>query len=372
MAEKWRKYQIIALPLIIAAVYFFLKYITPLISPILIAMLFVTMFGPLLKKMQERFHVHRQLGALVLLLIACTVLILVIWILFSWIVGSLPEWTGRLDVIEYKIAEVVRDICGMVGRTMGVDSAYLEETILKNIEDGFAYFKEEALPGVLSQSLEYAKKVAAFLGFLVTFLIATVLLAKDYDRIMNNLLDREECHVLLEVICGIIRYIATFVRAQLLIMASIAVLCAFVLAIIGIEHGALWGLLAGLLDALPFIGTGIILIPLTIFQFVNGHIGQGFVCLILYGCSAFLREMLEPRLIGKRIGVPPIAVLTSVYAGVGLFGVWGIIKGPLGFMIIYQIFKSLQRRFGLEASSDSVQAATEKDKQAAVGQDRNA
>ena len=348
MAEKLQKYQIIALPVIIAAVYFFLKYITPLISPILIAMLFVTMFGPLLKRMQEKMHIHRQLGAIILLLIACTAVALLVWVLFSWIVGSLPEWTGRLEVIEHQITEIVHDICGIVGRTIGVDSVYLEETILKNVQDGFDYVQEEALPGVLSQSLEYAKKIAAFTGFLVTFLIATVLLAKDYDRIMNNLLDREECHMLLEVICGIIRYIATFVRAQLVIMGSIAALSAFVLALVGIENGALWGILAGILDALPFIGTGIILVPVTVFQFISGNIGQGVVCVILYGCCAFLRELLEPKLIGKRIGVSPIAVLTSVYAGVALFGLWGIIKGPLGFMIIYQVWRSLQRRWGSE------------------------
>lgn len=344
MAEKWKNNKIITLLLIIGAVYFFLEYLTPLVAPILIAMLFVTMFGPLLKKMQARFHIHRQIGAVILLLIACTVVVVLVWILFSWIVGSLPRLVGNLDTIELKIASVVGDICEAVGRTIGIDSEYLENLLLEQLESWIDYFQLDAFPGVLSQSLEYVGRFAAAVGFLVTFLIASVLLAKDYDRIMNELLDREEFHVLLEVICGIIRYIATFVRAQLIIMGSIAVLSAFVLAVIGIEYGALWGLLAGLLDVLPFIGTGVVLIPLAIVQLFYGKMGQAVVCLILYACCAFLREMLEPRLIGKRIGVSPIAVLISVYAGIQLFGVWGIIKGPLGFMIIYQTWKSLQKR----------------------------
>lgn len=161
---------------------------------------------------------------------------------------------------------------------------------------------------------------------------------------MNNLLDREEFHVLLEVICGVIRYIATFVKAQVVIMAVISLAAGVVLGLGGIRHGALWGMLAGLLDALPFIGTGIVLMPLALVQLFQGSYGRAVVCLVLYAACVFLRETLEPRLIGKRMGISPIAVLTAVYAGIRLFGLWGIIKGPLGFMIIYQSWQSLQRR----------------------------
>lgn len=208
------------------------------------------------------------------------------------------------------------------------------------------YFQNEGAAGMLSGSLLYLKKLALLGGFLVTFVIATVLLARDYDRIMNNLLDREEFHVLLEVICGIIRYIATFVKAQVVIMSLISLTAGVVLWICGIRHGALWGMLAGLLDALPFIGTGIVLLPLSLTQLFQGLYGRALTCLILYAVCVFLREILEPRLIGKHMGISPIAVLTAVYAGIRLFGVWGIIKGPLGFMIIYQSWQSLMRRMG--------------------------
>ena len=57
--------------------------------------------------------------------------------------------------------------------------------------------------------------------------------------------------------------------------------------------------------------------------------------------------MLEPKLIGKKVGVSPIAILLSIYAGVKLFGLWGIIGGPLGFVIIYQSYMSLERRINV-------------------------
>ena len=84
--------------------------------------------------------------------------------------------------------------------------------------------------------------------------------------------------------------------------------------------------------------------PLSIQQFIGGSYVRGAVCLLVYVACIFIRELLEPRLIGKKIGVSPIAILLSIYAGIKLFGMWGIIGGPLGFIIIYQAFMSLERR----------------------------
>lgn len=344
MWEKLKENRLVILLLLTGAVYLFLRFIVPLTAPVLIAMLFVTIFGPLLQKLQRKLKIHRQVGAVLLLALACVILGLLIWVLFSWIVGSLPDWLSSLDSLEEDIFSVIHRLCEVVGRTIHIDDEYLENTIFSAVRDGIDWFQLQFLPGLLSQSLEIVKAAGAFGGFLISFLIATVLLAKDYDDIMNRMLDREECHMLLEIICGIIRYIATYVKAQAIIMSIIGALSAAVLGFCGIRHGVLWGLLAGILDALPFIGTGIILVPLSIQQLILGRYGGAVCCLLLYVGCIFIRELLEPKLIGKKVGVSPIAILLSIYAGIKLFGIWGIIEGPLGFMIIYQAYLSLERR----------------------------
>ena len=295
MMEKIRENRFVTLLLLTGAVYFFLKVITPLTAPVLAAMLFVTIFGPLLQKMQKKLKLHRQIGTLLLLLLACGVFGGLLWILFSWIIGSLPGLVENLDSLEAELSLFIHDICDAVGRAMGIDNLYLEQLLLARIQDGIDYFQLQFLPGMLSQSLAYVKMFASVGGFLVTFLIAAVLLAKDYD-------------------------------------------------VAGIHNGILWGLLAGLLDALPFIGTGVVLVPLSIQQFFCGSYVRGAVCLLVYVVCIFVRELLEPRLIGKKIGVSPIAILLSIYAGIKLFGIWGIIGGPLGFIIICQAYMSLERR----------------------------
>jgi sporulation integral membrane protein YtvI len=341
MWGKIRSSRAVLLFGIVGGVYLFLRFLTPVFSPVLIAMLFVTIFGTTLQKMQKRLFLPRQVGAFILLLAFCLFVTLVLWILFSWIVGSLPDWIGRLDTWELELNTVVHNVCQLLGRTIGIDSGYLENIILTNIADGMDYFRRSSVPGVLSQSLAYAKGIVAFATFFITFLISTILLAKDYDSIMNKLLDREDCHVLLEVICSLIRYIATYVKAQFIIMGTVSVLSAVVLWLIGINHGALWGLLAGVLDALPFFGTSVVLLPIALSQFIAGYYGRAVLCLLLFAACTVLRELMEPRLIGSKMGIPAIAVLASIYAGIQLFGLWGIIKGPLGFMVIYQSYQSL-------------------------------
>ena len=70
MMEKVKNSKIGILLLLTGAVYFFLRYLSPLVAPVLVAMLFVTMFGSTLKKLQGKLHIHRQVGAIILLLLA--------------------------------------------------------------------------------------------------------------------------------------------------------------------------------------------------------------------------------------------------------------------------------------------------------------
>lgn len=344
MAEVWKRSKTITLLLIIGVVYFFLEFITPLVAPVLVAMLFVTIFGPTLQRIQQKLHVHRQIGAVILLLAFGLVVFVLLWLLFTWMAGSLPGWLQGVEGLEDKLGEAIRSLCNLGSRLTGMDTDYLEESILQKVGECTDYLQRQALPNVLSGSVKYVKEIVAVGAFLLLFVIATVFLAKDYDTIMNKMLNRQDCHVLLEVICGVIRYVATYVKAQAVIMATIGCVCAIVLALSGIPSGVFWGILAGVLDALPFLGTGIVLVPLAIGQLLSGEYVRAVVCLVIYVICIFIREWMEPKLIGGKMGIPPLVILVALYAGVQLFGVSGIIKGPLGFMLVYLTYLSLKKQ----------------------------
>lgn len=196
----------------------------------------------------------------------------------------------------------------------------------------------------MGESLSYANYVISIGAFLAVTAIAVILLVKDYDKIMEGLRRNEESRWFMEIVWQVIYYIGTFIKAQLIIMLSFSVLCTVVLSIAGIDNSVFFGILAGAMDLLPFIGTGIVLIPLSIWHLINGWYVQAVVCLLLYAGCAILREMLEPKLIGEKVEIYPIAILLAVYAGLKLFGGWGIIKGPLGLVIIWQIYNGWKER----------------------------
>ncbi len=343
MVEFLRKNKWITLLCTSIVVYFFLRFISPLVAPLLVAMLFVTIFGPLLKKMQKLLHLKREISAVILLLVFGLFIVLILWMLITWIMGNLPVWFGNLRYFWEEMKESVRGICILGSRILNVESSYLEEVVLGHMQEGAIFLEEKVLPGILTGSMRYVRGLVSVGAFLLLFVVAVIFLAKDYDRIMNGMLERQECHIVLDIICGVIRYVATFVKAQLVIMLLIGASAAVVLGISGIPSGVFWGILAGALDALPFLGTGIVLLPLALVQFLGGHYVRTVVCILLYIGCIFIRELLEPKLIGSKMGIPPWVVLTVIYAGIKLFGVVGIIKGPLGFVLVQQTWLSLKK-----------------------------
>jgi len=317
--QNLQKNIAVRLLIMTGAVILVLKFLVPLMSPFIMAMLFLTIFGPLLQHLQK-VHINRQVGAVMLIAMALTIMTLLIYFVCHRLWQGIPELMELAEDLKRELPDWADRLLDL-----GIDG----------LQKGSVGMESSLLGG----ALRYTGRVAAFGAYLITFVIAVVLLAKDYDEMMNGLLEREDCLLLLSVICGVIRYIATFVKAQAFIMAAIATICALVLTALGIHQGIFLGLLAGLLDALPFIGTGVVLMPVALVQAVSGRFGCAVCCVILYAACIFLREIMEPRLIGKRIGVRSIAVLISLYLGIHLFGVPGIVKGPLGFVILREVWQ---------------------------------
>lgn len=119
------------------------------------------------------------------------------------------------------------------------------------------------------------------------------------------------------------------IKSQLIL--SLILTCALVLALViyGVPYGLLVGLLIGLMDALPVVGAGLFLIPWCILCFVMGDVGQGVFVLCLYIGTVLLRQVLEPRIVGKHLNIYPLATMIAMYAGFKLLGFLGLLIGPV-------------------------------------------
>ncbi|MCD7725340.1 MAG: AI-2E family transporter [Clostridiales bacterium] len=322
------------------AVYFFFRYLFSLIAPFALAFLLITLCYPLLGRIQSKIPVKKKFLAVGIIVPLLLFVIGALWLAMVWCAGRLDDLPGFCTRVGEQMESLFHQSCCRLDGRFGWDGQEIEHYVIEQMTVIMENVQIQVVPQLLSSSYSCFKGIFSAIGFLAITCIAAFLLEKDYTAAVEWLKSSGELRFIWAVIQGVLSYIITFLKAQGVILCVISLSCGAVLYFAGIENGILLGVLAGVLDMLPFIGTGMVLVPLSVWQLLNGRYVQTTVCIILYGACILARELLEPRLIGKRMGIAPVMMLFAVYAGVKLFGVSGILKGPLALIVIYEIMKN--------------------------------
>ena len=355
----WKTKEYAVLGIAILGVYIEFKYLSPLVTPFLFAFAFVTLLHPTLEKCQKRYHIKKGFLAAGILLLLCVTAGVGIWCLTVLVFQKLGDMFGQIDLFEEKFYVFINVCCEGIEQRFGMNGAEIEQFVIERVNVFIEDFEVQVVPKIMDESFSYVKDIAGTVSFFIIMIVASVLLAKDYNWIKEKLHERKELEGVITIGKKVFHHVGTFIRAQLIILVIISVICAVTLCFAGIQGGILIGLLTGFMDMLPFIGTGLVLIPLAFWQILNGYYTKAVICVILYVVCAVTREFLEPKLVGERMGILPVAILFSVYAGIKLFGVFGIIKGPLALIAIYEIYLYMKenqkerRRSEAEAEAES-------------------
>ncbi len=116
-----------------------------------------------------------------------------------------------------------------------------------------------------------------------------------------------------------------------------------VFALFGLQSPILWGVIMGLLAFLPIVGIGVVFLPATVILFVAGRLGAGIFFIVFYVVITLVIEYLfKPRIVGKRVQMHTMLVFLSIIGGLHLFGILGIIYGPLvvtAFLTLADIYQ---------------------------------
>ena len=125
-----------------------------------------------------------------------------------------------------------------------------------------------------------------------------------------------------------------YLRAYFLIMLLTFAMMFFGLAVLGVEYALLLAFVISLLDILPAIGVGVILIPAGAFMLIYGKTYLGVGLLVLAAVSYTVRQIAEPRILGKNLGIHPLLTLVLMYVGYALLGIFGLVLLPIVGVII--------------------------------------
>ncbi len=115
------------------------------------------------------------------------------------------------------------------------------------------------------------------------------------------------------------------------------------LTLLGVKYSFLLSFLIALIDILPILGVGSVLIPWAIFEMLTKDTQMGLFLLMLYGVVMIIRQIVEPKLISKGIGIHPLAAVVAIYAGLKLFGIFGMILGPFVALLIKSLLENLKK-----------------------------
>lgn len=133
------------------------------------------------------------------------------------------------------------------------------------------------------------------------------------------------------------RILGGWLKAQGKLAAATAGLLAVGFALLRIPYGFLWAFPVALVDAVPVLGTGVVLIPWALVSFLQGKTFQGVGLLILSAAAMILRRVLEPRWVGRHLEMDPLTTLVLFYLGYRFWGVAGMILAPLLAAVVRQL-----------------------------------
>lgn len=347
---------------IIALFYLFMKYAFGLVAPFIVALAVAILLQKPLRIISKKTKIKKNiLGAVAVLLIISVLISLIVLVGYRLfvefkgfgeyvmskmsdlpaLIRSAEDWIlARLTVLPDSLEKTVADsVTGIVDRLLLVSQ---EETtgVTQTSESGFDLsFLATPLGGLLST----AKQIPVVFAGIFMGIIACFFITCDYDKfrvLISENISREHEAAIVKT-----RRILGDILGKMLKSYATLIFITFcevsiglnILKLIGVYGGGyilVISIITAIVDILPVLGTGTILIPWAIFNLFTGNIGLGIGLVVLYVLITVIRQIIEPRLVAMNVGLHPAITLFGMYMGVQLFGFLGIFILPITFVLV--------------------------------------
>lgn len=341
---------IIIISFIAVSVYF----VVPLILPFIIAWFIAYMVNPLVNFMQFRMRCPRWLGSTIALIIFFGIISLTITVLISRIVIEIGRFSKMFsenfqfwleDIMGFINSERLQTIVSQILSFYSQNEQY-HATIEQNISNigERVTAKITSFIGYLFEAVIYViTSLPNFTFVFVIAILAAFFISKDWHKLIawffsffsEKIKDstRSVWHDLQSALFG-------YIRAQLIMISITAVFIIIGLMVLKVEYALTIGLLIGLVDLLPYLGVGLVMVPWIIYVFIQGDIFLGIGLSILYGIVLIARSSIEPKVLATSIGLNALATLVAMFVGVKLFNIAGILIGPVALIFLIALQKA--------------------------------
>lgn len=330
---------------IVFLVYLAVRYLFVLASPFIIAYGIALVIEKPVNALAKVFRGKKALAS-TLIVTGLTMIIAAAVFYITWLgVAEIKSFIANFEylfiMVRQKTAGICLDVDGMLGLSDGCSLEFVcscVDRIRRIFRNGQP---EEVVSSVLRISFPILVNTAVIAGAVIVCLISVVYLSGVLEKVRkwreNSIFREEVCALTLELK----KLIQVYFKIELIIMLINAGICIAGLLLIHNPYAVVIGILIGLVDALPFFGTGTVLIPWAVILLLFRNYYAGVVLLSVYVMTYFVREIMESKCMGDRLGIAPFTMLMVIFTGIMVYGILGFILGPLS----YCMMKALIRYF---------------------------
>jgi sporulation integral membrane protein YtvI len=338
--EKAFLIHFIYIALILGISYFALKHILPVLMPFVIGLVVATSLKGIIDRIAERFHLKRIIVSTVMLIVFYCLIALLITLVGAKLISYLQTLFSQLPKFYKQTIEPA-----IISITDNVQLRFPEiETYFNNlidtINDTIFSFLSDMSSTVLSAITGIAGQIPSLLIKFIFTIVSSFFFTIDYHRISDFVLrqfSEKKAKAMINIKQDIIGTLFKFLKGYITLMLITFFELSIGFMILRIPNPFLIAAVVSIVDILPILGTGAVLIPWSIIAFAFSNTPLGIGMLLLYLVITAVRQFLEPKIIGKQIGLHPIVTLISIFVGAQLLGVVGIFLLPVTVTILKQM-----------------------------------
>lgn len=320
--------------------YFTAKFVLPLFAPFIIGLVIAIIVRNSSKFFIRDTKINKKLIYMIVLALFYFLLVVLMLLGGTKIADLVRTFFNRLpNLYMQDIQPAISDLMFNITERFP-DLREFAEASYQSINQTFLNFVEKASNTVLNSLTGVAGTLTSLILKTVFTIISSVMFALDLDRmeafIRSQMSDRT-LHIYENVLYNIGHTAFRFIRAYMIIITITFIELSIGLSILGMSNAIVVALLVALMDALPVIGTGTIMIPWIIYTLLLGDFKLAISLFIIYAIIFVVRQAIEPKVVGDQIGLHPIIMLMCIYVGVRLFGLVGLFILPLAITIFKKL-----------------------------------
>lgn len=325
-----------------------------LFAPFLLAFFVAWGLSPLIRWLHRRLRLPRTVAVLGLLTLVFVALGALVWALVAAAAGEIAALALNWEGLVASLQVLVEDLGGRFSRGIALLPTSLQNAV-DTLTGQFFEWLETVIPRFLSAGMDYAANVAralpSFAVASVVFVMAAYFLSVDFPRLRAGLVDKLPQGA--RFFCSQVKRAASagfggYIRSQLILTVGVFFILLGGFLLVRQPYFLLLALALAVLDFIPIIGSGTVMVPWAAVDVVLGDFRHALGLMAVWGLVALFRRVAEPKILGDQMGLPPLLSLASVYVGMKAAGVAGMILGPVLCLVVLNLCRAgvLDRTLG--------------------------